>query len=38
MITAANKRPAAIPLIWMGIASVDKIPRYAIPYMLCIGV
>jgi hypothetical protein len=28
MITGADQRPAATPLISMGIASVDKIPRY----------
>ena len=38
MITGANQRPVATLLIWMGIASMDKIPRYAIPYMLCIGI
>jgi hypothetical protein len=28
MITGADQRPVAAPLILMGIASVDKIPRY----------
>ena len=34
MITEADQRPIATPLIWMGMASVGKIPRYAIQYML----
>ena len=33
-----TQRPVATSLIWMGIASMNKISRYAIPYMLCIGI